>query len=85
VEELAASGSVLRDDFGPNSDVDFLVVFRNNDAGPWGSKRLDIEADLAGLLGRPVGVPDKRGVVQSRNPIRRRSILSNAKATYDGA
>ena len=38
VERLDVFGSVLRDDFRPDSDVDFLVVFRDNDFGPWGSK-----------------------------------------------
>ena len=27
IQELALFGSVLRDDFGPNSDVDVLVTF----------------------------------------------------------
>jgi predicted nucleotidyltransferase len=85
VTELSVFGSVLRDDFGPDSDVDFLVTFRNNDAGPWMPKFMYMEADLSALLGRPVDVVDRRGVMPRRNPIRRRSILSNAKATYDGA
>lgn len=38
VEQLAVYGSVLQDDFGPDSDVDFLVDFKGDDAGPWMSK-----------------------------------------------
>ena len=34
VEELSVFGSVLRSDFGPESDVDFLVVFENDDYDP---------------------------------------------------
>ena len=38
VDRLEVFGSVLRDDVGPDSDVDFLVVFRDDDYGPWLSK-----------------------------------------------
>jgi predicted nucleotidyltransferase len=82
VEELSVFGSVLRDDFGPHSDVDFLVVFKNNDAGPWMCKFSDLERDLSRVLGRRVDVVDKHGVEQSENYIRRRHILSSAKVIY---
>jgi Nucleotidyltransferase domain len=35
VEELSLFGSVLRSDFGPDSDIDFLAVFDHDDYGPW--------------------------------------------------
>src|SRR3990172_1399794 len=82
VKELSIFGSALCDDFGPESDVDFLVVFKNNDAGPWMSKFTDLEEDLSRALGRRVDVVDKRGVQQSENYIRRRHILSSAKVIY---
>ncbi len=82
VEELALFGSVLREDFGANSDLDFLVVFKDNDAGPWLSKFMDLEEELSQVLGRRVDVVDKRGVEQSENYIRRRHILSSAKVIY---
>jgi len=31
VERLDAFGSVLRDDFEPDGDIDFLIFFRDND------------------------------------------------------
>jgi len=34
VAELSVFGSLLRDDFGPDSDIDFLAVFDNDDYGP---------------------------------------------------
>ena len=82
VEELAIFGSVLRDDFGPVSDLDFLVVFKDNDAGPWMGKFMDLEEELSQVLGRRVDVVDKRGVEQSENYIRRRHILSSARVIY---
>ena len=47
VSELAVFGSVLRDDFdAARSDVDFLVRFIDNDAGPWVHKFMDIKEEL---------------------------------------
>ena len=82
VEELWVFGSVLRDDFRPDSDVDFLVVFKNNDAGEWACKFADLERELAVLLGRKVDVVDKKGVEQSDNYLRRRHILRAARKIY---
>ena len=85
VTELSVFGSVLRDDFSPDSDVDFLVVFRDNDAGPWAGKFMYMEEELSPLLGRPVDVVDKGGVEQSRNYIRRKQILGSAEVIYVAA
>jgi len=82
VERLEVFGSVLRDDFRPGSDVDFLVVFRNDDSGPWMSKLQELQDDLARLLGREVDVIDRRGIERSENWIRRRQILSTSEVVY---
>jgi predicted nucleotidyltransferase len=82
VEELSIFGSALRDDFGPESDVDFLVVFENNDAGPWMGKFSELEEALTGILGRKVDVVDKRAVESSENYIRRKHILASAQVVY---
>ena len=54
VIELSVFGSVLRDDFGPDSDVDVLVTFAPGVRPPWGGAALTLE--LEGLLGRKVDV-----------------------------
>lgn len=82
VKELSIFGSVLRDDFRPESDIDFLVVFENDDYGPWMSKMTDMEEELAAILGRKVDLVSKHGIEQSENYIRRRHILSNARTVY---
>lgn len=83
VSELAVFGSVLRDDFDYHrSDVDFLVRFVGNDAGPWMRKFMDIEDELSLLLGRRVDVVDWRGIEQSTNPYRRLHILKHARTIY---
>jgi len=82
VEELAIFGSVLRDDFQADSDLDFLVVFEDDDYGPWMGKLTELEEDLSGLLGRKVDLVSKRAIEQSENYIRRRHILDSAKVIY---
>ncbi|MFH0981369.1 MAG: nucleotidyltransferase domain-containing protein, partial [Planctomycetota bacterium] len=82
VEELSVFGSVLRGDFRPNSDVDFLVTFKNNDYGPWMGKLTEMEQELASILGRTVDLVDKVGIRHSRNWIRRKAILESAQVIY---
>ena len=82
VQELAVFGSVLRDDFQVDSDVDFLVTFQNNDVGPWMSNLTGLEESLTQLLGRKADVVDKPSVEQSENYIRRKHILQSARVLY---
>lgn len=82
VEELSVFGSVLRDDFGTDSDVDFLVRFKDDDGGLWMCKYNDLADDLAALLGRKVDVVDRAGVERSPNYLRREHILNSAKVIY---
>jgi len=82
VEELSVFGSVLRDDFGPESDVDFLVVFKDNDAGPWMSKVFELERDLSSLLGRKVEVTPRQGVERLANRPTQSAILDPAQIIY---
>ena len=78
IAELAFFGSVLRDDFRPDSDVDVLVTFAPNAA--WGL--LDFVAmrdELSAILGRQVDLVTRRSVENSDNWIRREAILSSAE------
>lgn len=81
VREFALFGSVLRDDFRPDSDVDVLVDFEPDTP----RTLLDLSAmrhELMTLLGRPVDLLTRRGVEESRNPYRRKSILESAEAIH---
>ena len=51
IRRLSLFGSVLRDDFGPDSDVDVLVEFEP-DARVGLIRLAGIEAELSGILGR---------------------------------
>jgi len=83
ITEFAVFGSVLRDDFTPESDVDCIVVFSPD--SQW--TLLDVigaEQELSELLGRPVDLVEKQTVERSENWIRREQILNSAKTLYAG-
>jgi uncharacterized protein len=78
VRELSLFGSVLRDDFGPDSDLDVLVSFEVD--APWSLwDLLDMRDELKSLAGRPIDLIEKEGL---RNPFRRHEILSTRQVIY---
>ena len=77
VATLELFGSVIRDDFRPDSDVDVLVTFQP-DANWSLLDHATMEDELAELFGRPVDLLSRRAVERSANPIRRASILESA-------
>ncbi|MDE3097610.1 MAG: nucleotidyltransferase domain-containing protein [Chloroflexota bacterium] len=77
-------GSVLRDDFGPASDVDVLVTFAEG-RGVRLSDLLDMEDELQALFRRPVDLIKRHLVETSPNWVRRQSILGSAREVYAAA
>ena len=78
IRRLAFFGSVLRDDFTPESDVDVLVVFQ--DDAEWDLfDHMKAEEELKQIFGRDVDLVEKRAI---RNPFRRHHILSNCEVIY---
>lgn len=81
IRELALFGSALRDDFRPDSDLDFLVTFAPS--ATWGLlDHAAMERELAELTGRSVDLVSRTAVERSHNWIRRRAILEAAKVLY---
>ena len=81
IVELALFGSVLRDDFGPESDVDVLIRFHPEVQ----HSLLDMarmREEFGRMLGRKVDLVERAVVERSRNYIRRRSILQTAEVVY---
>jgi predicted nucleotidyltransferase len=78
IVEFAVFGSVLRDDFRPDSDVDVLVTF-----GPGGGitfdNRVDMLDELKAIFGREVDLVEKKAI---SNPFRRHSILTTREILY---
>lgn len=77
VHELALFGSVLRTDFRPDSDVDFLVEFEPD--APIGLlEYCELQNRLAELVHRRADLVSKRGL---KVPIRD-SVLASARVIY---
>ena len=79
VVEFSLFGSVLRSDFGPDSDVDVLVTFAP-DAHISLFDMAQMQIELVALFGHPVDLVEKAGL---RNPYRVHKILSIAQVVYD--
>ena len=79
--EVWLLGSVLRDDFGADSEVDVMVRFE--DGAPWSLFELaEMKLELEDALGRPVDLIEKPQVENHRNPWTRHEILSTAQRVY---
>jgi len=81
VKKLALFGSVLRDDFRPDSDVDVLVSF-SEDTHYTLLDLARMETELAEIFARKVDLVDLAAIESSRNYIRRKSILNSAETIY---
>lgn len=81
VVEFSLFGSVLREDFHPDSDVDVLVRFAP-DARISLFDLVDMQDELKDVFGRDVDLVEKEAILHSENYIRRKSILENAKVIY---
>lgn len=81
IREFSLFGSVLREDFRPDSDIDVLVTF-SEDAKHTLFDLVHMEKELKQILGREVDIVSRRGIESSRNYIRRNAIINSAEAVY---
>jgi predicted nucleotidyltransferase len=80
IQRLSVFGSVLRDDFRPESDVDVLVEFEPG-TRPTYFTLSRIEAELSHLAGRRADVH----MAKSIHPYIRDKVLDQAEDLYVGA
>jgi uncharacterized protein len=81
IKELSLFGSVLREDFRPDSDVDFLVTFEEENR--WSLfDMIEMQDELKEILGREVDLVERRAVERSENYIRRHHILQSLEPLY---
>jgi len=78
IAEFALFGSVLRDDFRPDSDVDVLVTF-DPDVGWSLFDLVDMQEELTTLFGRHVDLVEADGI---RNPFRRHAIFRSKEVIH---
>jgi predicted nucleotidyltransferase len=78
ISEFALFGSVLRDDFRPDSDIDVLLEFFPNDG--WSLfDMMNLQRELEVMFGRKVDVAEKDAL---KNPYRRAEILKTCQVIY---
>lgn len=79
IVELSLFGSVLREDFGPKSDVDVMVVFAPD--ADWDYfDRPDMQDELREMFGgRPIDLVERRLI---RNPHIRHRALTTRQVVY---
>ncbi len=80
IVRLEIFGSVLRDDFGPNSDVDFLYLFESNKYPGW--EFVSLCEEMEQLIGRPIDMVSRQAIESSKNAHRKREILDSAQLIY---
>ena len=79
VAELYAFGSVLRDDFGPDSDVDLLVVFQRDRSTNAFHQFFDFKEGVETLLKRRVDLVCYNAI---RNPVFKRAVDQSREPLY---
>lgn len=81
IAKLELFGSAMRDDFGAESDVDFLVSF-DQDARWSLFDLVDAEDELTDIVGRTVDLVERGPIEVSSNWIRRKAILERVRTVY---
>ena len=79
IRRLALFGSVLRDDFSPESDVDVLVEFELGHTP--GLVFFAMQRELSGILGRKVDL----NTTSDLSPYFRQEVLDEAEVLYVAA
>jgi uncharacterized protein len=81
ITEMALFGSMLRDDFKPESDIDLLVSFDPNFRRGL-AETIEIQDQIQQLLGREVDLIIKKYLERSENKVRRDRIINSAQVIY---
>lgn len=78
ITEFALFGSVLRDDFRPDSDIDVLLTFSPEQWLTWDDWQA-MQTEIETLLKRKVDLVSKKYL---KNPYRRHEILNTRQIIY---
>lgn len=81
IEQCDLFGSVLREDFGAESDVDVLVTFRQGQT-PSLFEHMRLEKALSEIFHRQVDLITMGAVTQTENGLLRDEILATRRTIY---
>jgi len=80
IVELSLFGSVLRDDFGPDSDVDVMIALADNATLDYFEDWLKIQDELSELFNhRRIDLVERKRIV---NPFIRHHAITNRQVLY---
>jgi len=81
ISQLALFGSILRDDFKPDSDVDVLIT--SDDAADWGLfDHVKMQQELQTIFQRQIDLITMSALEHSQNWLRRNEILKTTQIIY---
>ena len=84
VEEFSLFGSVLREDFRPDSDLDFVASYVPD--AHWSLlDRVHMKHELEDMLGRDVDLLNRRALEHGRQNGRAAAILAQTQLLYAGS
>ena len=81
LRKLELFGSVLREDFRSDSDVDVMVTF-DSTCRPTLFEFIAMQDELEDIFGREVDLLTRHSIEASHNCFRRQSILESARVIY---
>ena len=79
VNKLFVFGSVLKDTFTNESDIDFVVDFEKLDLSDYADNYFDLKDQLESIFNRPVDLLEEKGI---RNPYLRKQIENEKNLIY---
>ncbi len=65
VKTLYAFGSVLTDNFGPDSDIDLVIEINSNDPIDYAENYFDFKFKLQKLINKPIDLLEEKGIKNS--------------------
>ena len=83
IKTLELFGSVTREDFSKDSDVDVLITFEPGKTPSW--EIVDLKEELEALFNRRVDLLTRPSIERSENRFRKAAILGSAKVIYERA
>ncbi|MEY4866389.1 MAG: hypothetical protein RLY64_643 [Bacteroidota bacterium] len=79
VSKLFVFGSVLKDTFSNESDIDLVVDFEKLDLSEYADNYFDLKDQLESIFKRPVDLLEEKGI---RNPFLRKQIDQEKRLIY---
>ena len=81
ITEMSVFGSILNKNFNPESDIDFVVRFK--EGVKWSLfDHMSMEEELTKICGRPIDLITMRSIEDSPNWIRKKTILDTMEQIY---